>query len=322
VNGVRLDATVVDRALFGERQLAAWGASFAALTRSLVESKSIRHVGSTKRYVDVVKDVINLVPVYWIANEVLGLPLKTDANSHGSMREQTLYKRFADVADYVFLDTDAGAEFELRENSAKVVEEVVKRVERHLTRLRDGLFSVHGIVNTAVDTVDGLWAGRNEHSDAFLKSLLTAGAGTGVDVLANTLAMEVLSTAALYSKALALIVDLYLDDGNQEARAEMVRLASGGTEMAVLGQVRHALGNISPVGNGQPYGMMNTVFFEKTSVEVLRVIFSLPGLVRAPGSSGILNKFTQNGLGAPEQLYIDPAGKIGPWPASLVVQYN
>ncbi|TFK47330.1 heme peroxidase [Heliocybe sulcata] len=322
VKGARLGSPVVDKALFSGQQVGMWAKSFGALTKSLVDAKSIKHVGSGMKYVDVVKDVVNLVPVYWIANEVLGLPLKNVQNPRGSMREHETYRRFADVANYVFLNNEAAADFELRENSAEVVQEVVKRVERHLTRLKDGMFSVHGIVDTALDTADGLWAGRNERSDTFLKSLLAAASGTKVDAetLATDLTVEVLSTAALYSKTLALIVDMYLDDANHEARAEIVRLASGGTETVILGHVRHALGNTP--SSGESYGLMNTEFFEKTSVEVLRTTFSLPGLARAPGTSGVLSKFSQNVLGTPEELYIDSAGKIGPWPASLVVQYN
>lgn len=40
----------------------------------LIKEKSMERIGSPEyRYVDIVKDVINLVPVYWFADELVGL---------------------------------------------------------------------------------------------------------------------------------------------------------------------------------------------------------------------------------------------------------
>lgn len=68
------------------------------------------------KYVDIVSDVINLVPVHWISEIVslmdlsllkipflfiiqAGLPL-TETNPHGAWCEQNTYKMFAEVARY------------------------------------------------------------------------------------------------------------------------------------------------------------------------------------------------------------------------------
>lgn len=46
---------------------------FAKKTEELIKSKSFDHVGKGVRYVDIVRDVINLVPVHWISQEIVGL---------------------------------------------------------------------------------------------------------------------------------------------------------------------------------------------------------------------------------------------------------
>lgn len=45
-------------------------AYFSEKTRSLIETKSFAQVKSDSRHVDIVKDVINLVPVHWICHIV------------------------------------------------------------------------------------------------------------------------------------------------------------------------------------------------------------------------------------------------------------
>lgn len=61
------------------------------------------HPGSPKKlkYVDIVRDVANLVPVYFIATELMGLPLKTEQTPHGLYRDTELAEKFADVGKLV-----------------------------------------------------------------------------------------------------------------------------------------------------------------------------------------------------------------------------
>jgi linoleate 10R-lipoxygenase len=103
--------------MYSDNNLKKWSSSFSTLTQRLLKEKEIKQAGSAVRYVDVVKDVINLVPVHWIANEVVsiclllsiltpiivspaqaGLPIKTHDNPRGMYREQELYQNFADIS--------------------------------------------------------------------------------------------------------------------------------------------------------------------------------------------------------------------------------
>jgi linoleate 10R-lipoxygenase len=105
----------INDVLLDDAQIQRWRSSFFRITGNLIKDKSVNHVGSSAKYVDIVKDVINLLPVHWIADEIAslliqllccfltsghqaGLPMKSDANPRGVFREQELYKLFANVA--------------------------------------------------------------------------------------------------------------------------------------------------------------------------------------------------------------------------------
>lgn len=51
-----------------------WAEYFSKKVDALIKMKSIEHVGSSARYLDVVRDVINLLPLHWIAEEIVSLP--------------------------------------------------------------------------------------------------------------------------------------------------------------------------------------------------------------------------------------------------------
>ena len=93
---------------------------FAEKTRSLVDAKSFGLMGGRVKNVDIVKDVINLLPVHWISHIVsgenslagfssqtkavqLGLPLKWEKNPGGAWDEESICKDFANIARCVQL---------------------------------------------------------------------------------------------------------------------------------------------------------------------------------------------------------------------------
>lgn len=42
-------------------------------TRALIEERSYKLVGLPMRHVDIVRDVLNIVPIHWVATEVVRL---------------------------------------------------------------------------------------------------------------------------------------------------------------------------------------------------------------------------------------------------------
>jgi linoleate 10R-lipoxygenase len=105
--------------------------------------------------------------------------------------------------------------------------------------------------NELVQSLIGFWAG-NRNSDHLLKQLSKAERSHPVAEIAASLFFEVVPTAALYSKAIAHVMNFYLHDGRKEAREDIARLSALHTPEAdakVQGYVHEALSKcISPYG--------------------------------------------------------------------------
>ena len=50
-----------------------YSSELGVITQSLIATHSIEHGGSKARYLNVVRDVINVVPVVWIADNIVRL---------------------------------------------------------------------------------------------------------------------------------------------------------------------------------------------------------------------------------------------------------
>lgn len=70
------------------------------------------------------------------------------------------------------------------------------------------------------------------------------------------------------------------------------------------------------------HGCPGVKYTEETLVEVMRVIFSLKNLRRAPGAMGVLSGFDHVAYGIKAHMFIDSKGKISPWPGSLLVVWD
>ncbi|KAF7972285.1 hypothetical protein HWV62_18532 [Athelia sp. TMB] len=228
--GVFLYKPVIQKILFSDQNISAWTHCFQCTTGRLIKQKSVSHVGSELKYVDIVKDVINLLPIYWLADEIIGLNMKSKLNPHGVYRDQEVYDAFAVVANYVVMNTEPVDDWTLRQNALGVADDFSGLIKGHLTRLSESILSVSGMT----DTVLGLLAGYNNHenSDAFLKQLLAMRRTHPPGQIAASLFAEVVPTAAIYSKAIAHIVNFYLDDSRAKERANIVALAGERTEDA------------------------------------------------------------------------------------------
>ncbi|CAA7270854.1 unnamed protein product [Cyclocybe aegerita] len=192
---------------------------FVNKTKTLIENKSFDKVGSKTKCVDIVKDVINLLPIHW-ASDILGLPLKTYSNPQGVWYEEPTYQKWADVARYVYLNYDPVDDWKLQGCSQEASKEILEMLQPHLDHVASTFrFSISDAHNHM-----GI-GGKNSHM--FLKKLWhKLGKNyTRTEFTAQVFA-AVIPTVALYSQAVAHIVDFYLDQDKQVAREEILRLAA------------------------------------------------------------------------------------------------
>ncbi|KAJ7621147.1 heme peroxidase [Roridomyces roridus] len=318
-----------------------WAAHFGAETERLIAKRSLDHIGKegTVKYVDIVRDVINVLPVLWISQHIAGLPLKNDLKD-----EQRQYERFSDVGRYLFLNSDPSNDWRLRESSIQTFKDFVNVIKGHLG--------------------SSFWD-ANRASLAQSLPVLTKLAAKYSDPTELTAALfvETVPTAAHWSQAIAHVVNFYLDKNRADARQKIVELAKqpAGTKQIVnhiraalavdpsvwgVYRTAHKTGTVidsvripegarvfvsikeanvdssDPIfGIGQQ-GLMSANFFEATAAQVVGKILSLRDLKPAAGTSGRFNRFEETVHGVPQQWYVNAHADLVPWPESLVVQYN
>ncbi|KAJ7254701.1 heme peroxidase [Mycena haematopus] len=209
-----------------------WATYFAAETQRLIEQRSLDHIGKSGKvqYVDIVRDVINVLPVHWICQHLAGLPLKT-----GDLKdEQRQYEAFSDVCRYVFSNSEPVNDWRLRESSVKTFHNFEQVVKEHLSSKVLSLVLIRLLDANRASLADSL---------PFLTELYAK--HSDLTDLAAALFTEVVPTAAKWAQAIAHVVNYYLDDSRVQTRQEIVQLAGLGTPQAVnqiAAHVRAALG--------------------------------------------------------------------------------
>jgi len=164
----------VQKLLFSDQNIRTWVHCFQYTSVLLIREKSVKHIGSALKYVDIVKDVINLLPVYWLADEIVrrhfglmpSLTTSLAARSrdedkkqpswhlHRSKALRTFCQRrevsmsvlptnvsVSLVISYVYMNTDPGNDWSLREASHKTAKHFIERIKGHLLRLSGSIVS-------------------------------------------------------------------------------------------------------------------------------------------------------------------------------------
>lgn len=61
----------MERVLTNEQELENAAHALSKLTDELIERKQLKGSGAHTTYIDIVRDVINLVPVHWLSNDIV-----------------------------------------------------------------------------------------------------------------------------------------------------------------------------------------------------------------------------------------------------------
>jgi len=375
------DLNVMHRAMVTPEAIERYSKWYGAKTAELIQEKSFSMSKSQIRSVDIVRDVLNLVPVYWISQELAGLPLKCRGNEDGIITEQEGYQMLALLFTYIFLNVDPLNGWILRDKAVQVAKKLEGIIKGHLQAIASK--NAFSVANIKAFFTSGPY-GNDDAAQAFLTNLYRNRGDLTVEQLAwNVLACSVAS-GANYSQAATQIVDFYLDNERQAEREAICKLVLQETpesDRKLAGYVREAMRlrpqapgifrdvtkpvtlqdgentlrldehdrlfvslansgldpkafpdpqRIDPDRPGESYNLfgfgmhrcMGGQFTEQTMPAVLRSIFKLKNVRRAPGISGRLQSFKQNLHGTQQTMYLSSKGTVTPWPGSMVIQYD
>ncbi|KAH7890809.1 heme peroxidase [Phlebopus sp. FC_14] len=178
------------------------GKYFYNKTRELIEVNSFALIGTKTRSVNIVRDVLKLVPVYWAASEIAGIPLKTKQNPHGVYTPRELYDILGEIYQFIFLEIEPGKYMVLKEKVQGHVEQLSHYIKGAFGGAGSRL-SIAGIFGTIFGKNK-----KNGHSD-LLKRLFEIGHST--DHVVNEILALMVGTTVEMSLALTNVVNILLD---------------------------------------------------------------------------------------------------------------
>ncbi|KAF8907810.1 heme peroxidase [Mucidula mucida] len=318
---------------------ARWAVYFRNTTRDLITKASIPRPGVQVRHLDIVRDVINVLPIKWICQELAGLTISDSIDGHSYTASQ-YYDMFAEVCQYIYVNTERENDWHLREGSAKTFEHFRDVVKGHVDAFSSWL------------SVDGNPLSYNDHSKEFLRSLNKMVGSEGKTAAIVALFSEVVPTAVQFSQILSSVVDYHLQSGTPLTSNFDALVADALTEDPIVSgfyrtplrpatvpdNVRvnpgdrvwasvveaHRDGNRASTSPMDIYfgverkGLLAPALFNEIVPGILQEFLSLPGLQK----TGNFNRFYEYRNGTKVQMFVNLKGNVIPFPDSLNVQYT
>jgi cytochrome P450 len=336
------------------------GAYFRDTTRKLMNSQAFTLVGGKTCVVDIVRDVLKVVPLLWAA-EIAGIHLKTKENPHGDYTPLALYSMLSDIYSYIFLETEKSKLMVLQTKVQGHVDALLRHIKANL-----GLSSRISVVESVTSIF-----GKNKKPDEqheIVKRLRDMGRSS--DIANIILAIMVGSTVEL-SLGLVNMVNLFL---GSDSVASIQALATTGDlkgyaleaqrlDPPLRGVYRVVSEDVTVAGvkfekdtrvflDVGTANVNSGVFSDPTKVdptrhpkegylhpdgcfkylgepfsvkvmsEVLRAVFGYKNIGRAPGQSGTLKRFKDETRRDLRFAYLDEEKFACPWPTSMAVQYD
>ncbi|KAG8918289.1 hypothetical protein FRC00_012625 [Tulasnella sp. 408] len=354
----------------------------------LLKEKSYSLVGDNKQSVNIVRDVINLLPVYFISEHVLGLPLKTPTNPHGSALDQEVYLKFKEIYEFLFID--------IAEPSTKVAKEsTVKGYSQYFQEAVQG--HIQGIASEQIPLF-GLgasvfrWVTQTPYeSNNWLKRLYTSGKGKSKEELANDAVALAVALSVELSQAITHVVDTFLgppsegtwvqnlngsplndpaitdhvkalalDVNDKDATTKLAKIVVKAlrTRPPVPGTYRSVAADVAQLSKtkgdrvylsfteagvdpavwgddvkpthpapqalfaGEIAKLLGPEWLINAVVPVVKTIFKLKDIARAPGNSGRLLSFDETIEGTPVTTYLNYKQEPTFWSSDLTVTFT
>ncbi|KAG9027103.1 hypothetical protein FRB95_008123 [Tulasnella sp. JGI-2019a] len=350
----REDKDLIVRAFTNPSYVSEQVAFLEKLAKSLIEERSYTLVGAKNRSVNLVREVLNMVSVHLVSAFVMGLPLKTPENPTGTILDQELYLQLRKIHDYLFLhsgmDTKLARKPIVREHCIALADIVTAQLDAVASKSAP-------ITGLLVEAYHHL-AHDQSHAQEFLDRLYKSEKDT-TELANDAVALGVLCAMEL-SQALTHVVDSFLDPAMLPTILPLVKSTQSDDVDQLKAQIAKVLYVRPPVlgayrrenGGGSTYGdrffisymdigaqlsdedwskplivgelvrLLGTDWLVTVIVPVIRIVFGLKGLSRAPGNSGKLLSVIQDVEGSKARMYLDYQQFASPWSSDLTVTYT
>jgi hypothetical protein len=188
---------------------------FRNTVADLIQQKSLAYKGS-RRSLNVVRDVCNVVPIMWLAQR-FAIPLKTDKTPRGLLTVPQLFECYLVLFMYQSFNILPKNEWKLREGSSKVAPLLRRIFETHL-RTQQGF--TEGIVD---------WMAKGSafevkpEAERLYHTLNNSTLPVG-DLVGDCIGMGAPVAGNLTQQA-SLLIDLFLSEGYEEYKDRIVELS-------------------------------------------------------------------------------------------------
>ncbi|GJE97837.1 heme peroxidase [Phanerochaete sordida] len=236
------DAAWAKQALFpnGQQSIEVYAQAYKRIAENLLKSSSYTMDGIPGTRVDIVGNVINLISVQFVADHLLGVPLKTKADPKGLFTPQEVYDMLSLLYTCALMDVQPEHVWLLEHSALQVVDTLREIITQNVKDL-----SAWNPVSQVVDFISSfVWpAEPRKPFHEFLARLQTGGRSTS-EIVAQALGLAIRGSMP-FAQGVAQIVDFYMDDARSKERAEIVRLAQADSkdpqqQALLLGYIREA----------------------------------------------------------------------------------
>ncbi|KAG1733869.1 heme peroxidase [Suillus paluster] len=186
---------------------------FANLTSVLIRKRR-----EFDEHVDIIKEVLNIIPVYWVCAIMIGLPLMAKSSSQ-EYPPEFWYKAIFTITQYLYLNNDPASDWTLRENATRSAQLIKQYLESHLRKLSDGIISVNGIRDFSRSTHL-----TSHEGEAFLSEVLKVAPQASIEDIASCVFEEIIPSAALFSTVIASVVKHYTHSDQHPDYTEFVSI--------------------------------------------------------------------------------------------------
>ncbi|KAH7103029.1 putative linoleate diol synthase [Auriculariales sp. MPI-PUGE-AT-0066] len=354
----------------GIERAAAW---YGAKTKEFLKERSYKLIKtSSTRQVDIVRDVLNMVPVHWVATEVGGLSLKTKDHPRGRFLESQLQQMLRDIYASIFMETTQAKKLALDYDAINHVNELLEDI-------REGMGGISGTAWSFTSLFMAAWGERTGESVlTFLKGLYEK--CKSEEEVIHMVFSVVVGCSVEYAQGLVHVINFYLEPQQAEHKKKLSELAcneKSSVNTLFEGYVREALrldphmpgpqrdvkvmfeagdvkapagsrvyvnlaeANLNPavfpdplvviptrprqayafLGDGV-HQVLGNEFVHVTMAQVLKSVFALKNLRRAPGLQGTLKRFPTNVYGQTHYEYLDKHQVLVPWANNMVLEYD